>query len=148
MYSLVLLLHSWLRWAALASGVMAIGGAATDPGGERAEKSGLLFMIMMDLQMLLGVLLYAFLSPNTEVILRDFSAAMRDPVSRFWAVEHLAAMVGAVVFAHLGRILSRKAATPAARRTRLLVCFGLSLVLMLAGIPWPGMPAGRPLFRI
>ena len=57
-------------------------------------------------------------------------------------------MLLAVILAHLGRILARKAATPAAKRTRLLVCFGLSLLLMLAGIPWPGMTAGRPLFRV
>jgi hypothetical protein len=31
---------------------------------------------------------------------------------------------------------------------RLLICFGLATILMIAGIPWPGMRAGRPLFRI
>lgn len=148
MYSLVLLLHSWLRWAALVTCVLALARAATDAGSERSEKAGLFFMIAMDLQMLLGILLYAYLSPTTEAILRDFGGAMRDPVARFWAVEHLTAMVAAVVFAHLGRILARKAAAPGAKRTRLLVCFGLSLLLMLAGIPWPGMAAGRALFRL
>jgi hypothetical protein len=73
---------------------------------------------------------------------------MGDPVARFWAVEHVTMMVAAVVFAHLGRVLGRKAATPGARRTRLLVCFGISTVLMLVGTPWPGMAAGRPLFRL
>ena len=34
-------------------------------------------------------------------------------------------MLAAVVFAHLGRVLARKAPTPAAKRTRLIVCFGL-----------------------
>jgi len=45
-------------------------------------------------------------------------------------------------------VLARKAPTPAAKRTRLLVCFGLSTLLMVAGIPWPGLPYGRPLFRL
>jgi hypothetical protein len=27
------------------------------------------------------------------------------------------------------------------------IFFGLALVAILATIPWPGMPAGRPLFR-
>lgn len=148
MYTAVLLLHSWLRWAALITCLLALARAASDAGSERSEKAGLFFMIAMDLQMLLGILLYAYLSPTTEAILRDFGGAMRDPVARFWAVEHLTAMLLAVIFAHLGRILARKAATPAAKRTRLLVCFGLSLLLMLAGIPWPGMTAGRPLFRL
>lgn len=147
MYYLVLLLHSWLRWVAIAAGVGATA-AATSPGSDGSEKTGLLFIIAMDLQMVLGILLYAFLSPNTAAIMQDFGAAMRDPVARFWAVEHVTLMVAAVVFAHLGRVLARKAATPGARRTRLLVCFGVSTVLMLAGTPWPGMAAGRPLFRI
>jgi heme A synthase len=149
MYTAVLLLHSWLRWAALITCLLALARAASDAGSERSEKAGLFFMIAMDLQMLLGILLYAYLSPTTEAILRDFGGAMRDPIARFWAVEHLTAMVLAVVFAHLGRILARKAKTPAAKRTRLLVCFGLSLLLMLAGIPWtfsrPGRRSGSPL---
>jgi hypothetical protein len=57
-------------------------------------------------------------------------------------------MVAAVILAHVGRVLGRKAATPGARRTRQLICFGLSTVLMIAGTPWPGTRAGRPLFRV
>ena len=32
-----------------------------------------------------------------------------------------------------------------AKRLRLLVGFGLALILILAGMPWPGRPGGRPL---
>jgi hypothetical protein len=73
---------------------------------------------------------------------------MRDPVARFWAVEHVCMMVVAVVLAHVGRVLARKAATPDSRRTRMVVCFALATILMAVAIPWPGMRAGRPLFRI
>jgi E3 ubiquitin-protein ligase DOA10 len=44
-------------------------------------------------------------------------------------------------------VLARKAATPAAKRTRLIICFGLATVLIILGTPWPGTPAGRVLFR-
>jgi hypothetical protein len=148
MFAIVLLLHSWLRWLAIAAGFGAIVSAASGAGSPRSEKTGLLFMIAMDLQMLLGLLLYAFLSPNTTVLFGDFGAAMRDPVARYWAVEHITMMMGAVALAHVGRVLARNAPTPAAKRTRLLICFGLSLVLLLLGTPWPGMRAGRPLFRV
>jgi hypothetical protein len=148
MYSFVLDLHSWLRWIALAAGVGATAAATSSPPGPGTERTGLLFMISMDVQMLLGLLLYAFLSPTTAAIFRDFGAAMKDPVARFWAVEHVTMMVAAVILAHVGRVLGRKAATPGARRTRQLICFGLSTVLMIAGTPWPGMRAGRPLFRV
>ncbi len=148
MYSLVLILHSWLRWASIGAGLWATSTAFSESSTARNETPSLLFTIAMDLQLLLGLVLYFFLSPTTEAIRGDFGAAMRDPVARFWAVEHVTLMVGAVVFAHLGRVLARKAATPSARRTRQLVCFALSTVLMIAGTPWPGMSAGRALFRL
>ncbi len=152
MYEFTLMIHSWLRWAALAAAVMAIAsafGMRPGFGGDaRADRWGLFFMIVLDLQLLLGLLLYVALSPATAAIFDNFGAAMQDPVARFWAVEHGTMMVGAVVFAHLGRILARKARTPASKRIRLLVCFTIATVAMIAAIPWPGMTAGRPLFRV
>ena len=152
MYDLVLIAHSWLRWAALAAGVMATFAAfALKPGTRdngRADRWGLMFVIAMDVQLLLGLLLYFVLSPTTAAILDNFGAAMNDPVARFWAVEHSTLMVVAVVAVHLGRVLARKARTPVAARSRLLICFALATIAMLAAIPWPGMTAGRPLFRI
>lgn len=147
MYSIVLILHSWLRWAAILAGLAATASAAAGPGA-RSEKTGRWFIIAMDVQFLLGLLLYVFLSPTTSGIFGDFGAAMRDPVARFWAVEHIAMMIGAVVFAHLGSVLARKAPTPAARRTRMMICFAIATLLMIAGTPWPGFRAGRPLFRV
>ena len=101
----------------------------------------------LDTQMLLGLLLYFVLSPNTKAIMENFGAAMKDPALRFWAVEHLTSMFAAIALAHVGRVLARKATAPAAKRTRLLICFGLSTLLMVLGMPWPGRPGGRELLR-
>ena len=57
-------------------------------------------------------------------------------------------MLAAVVFAHLGRVLARKAPTPAAKRTRLIICFGLSDAADDRGHALAGMRAGRELFRL
>jgi uncharacterized membrane protein HdeD (DUF308 family) len=151
MYTLVLALHSWLRWLALIAGIAATvtalsDRASTDP--RRADLWGLALMVTLDMQMLIGLLLYFVLSPFTADAMRDFGAAMRNPALRFFAVEHLAMMLGAVVLAHVGRVLGRKAATPESKRMRTLICFGLATVLMVLGIPWPGMASGRPLFRL
>ena len=151
MYTLVLVLHSWIRWAAV---VAAIGAMFTLFTGQQSvsrpdtsDRWGLLFLIAMDLQLLVGLLLYFVLSPTTAAIRQDFGAAMRDPVARFWAVEHVGSILVAVVLVHVGRVLARKAPTPGSKRTRLLICFGLATVVMLAATPWPGMMSGRPLFR-
>ena len=149
MYSVVLGIHSWLRWLTLVAAVgTTFAVVRGQVHGERsvADRWGLFTMAALDMQMLLGLVLYLALSPNMQPILDNFGAAMKDPGLRFWAVEHVSAMFGAVILAHIGRVLARKAKTTAAKRTRLLVCFGLATVLILLGMPWPGRPGGRQLF--
>jgi hypothetical protein len=151
MYSVVLALHSWNRWITLALAVAAFISAFQDhttlserPKGYRWDT---FLMASVDLQVLFGLLLYLGLSPMTRAALTDFSSAMRTPAVRYWALDHAALMFGAVVLVRLGRILPMTAKTAAARRSRRLICFGLALAIMLAGIPWPGMSVARPLFR-
>ncbi len=152
MYTFVLGLHSWLRWLALIAGILATFAAFSDRGesgrGRRTEMWGLAFMMLLDIQLLLGLLLYFVLSPFTREAMNDFGAAMRSSGLRFFAVEHVTLMLAAVLMVHVGRMLARKAITSSSKRGRLLLCFALATLLMIIGIPWPGMPAGRPLFRI
>jgi hypothetical protein len=149
MYTLVLALHSWIRWIALVAGVGATLAVLRDKARSSdslADRWGMVLMMALDIQMLLGLLLYLGLSPSMQAILNHFGDSMTFPESRFWAVEHISSMMLAVILVHVGRVLARKAATPAAKRTRLLICFGLATILMLAGMPWPGRPGGRALF--
>ena len=151
MYSGVLLVHSWLRWLALVAVVgVTLAAVRNQVQGERsvADRWGLTAMMALDLQMLLGLVLYLALSPFTTEALQNFSAAMRNPGLRFWAVEHSSSMLAAVILAHVGRAIARKAPDAASKRTRLLVCFGLATLLIMLGMPWPGMANGRPLFRV
>src|SRR5687767_7191005 len=151
MYSSVLLIHSWLRWAVLIAGLVAVVRGMGGWSGVRRwtridDRAGYWFVLLLDLQMLLGLLLYFVLSPFTTQALSDFGAAMKNSGLRFWAVEHVFGMIIALVLAHVGRVRVRNA--PAARKHRLTAIFlGLALLAILASIPWPGMPSGRPLFR-
>ena len=150
MYAHVLAVHSWLRWLALVAAVGTTFAALRGQVGTSnsvADRWGMFTVTALDLQMLLGLILYLALSPNMAPILANFGAAMKDPALRFWAVEHISTMMGAVILAHAGRVLARKAKSADAKRTRLLACFGLATVLILLGMPWPGRPGGRPLFR-
>jgi uncharacterized membrane protein HdeD (DUF308 family) len=152
MYTVVLVLHSWLRWVALIAGIAATVTAFSDRSKTlaqgRADMWALVAVSLLDLQMLLGLLLYLVLSPNPRATFGNFAAAMRDPAARFFAVEHITVMLVAVVLAHLGRALARTAKSAESKRSRMLICFGLATILMIIGIPWPGMASGRPLFRI
>jgi hypothetical protein len=150
MYTTVLLIHSWIRWVALVAAVgttlAALRGKVAG-ANSLADRWGMIAMMVLDTQMLLGLLLYFVLSPNTKAIMEHFGSAMKDPALRFWAVEHTVTMFAAIALAHVGRVLARKAASPGAKRMRLLICFGLATVLIIVGMPWPGRPGGRPLFR-
>jgi heme A synthase len=151
MYTTILVVHSWVRWIALVTGFGATLAAIMRRAEGRdspADRWGLFLIMALDIQLLLGLMLYLGLSPNMKEILAHFGDAMKDPATRFWAVEHITTMFAAVVVAHVGRVLARKARTPASKRRRLLVCFTLATLLMLAGMPWPGRPGGRVLFRL
>jgi hypothetical protein len=149
MYTAFLVIHSWLRWVTLAAGIAATASAFGDKteAGPRRDRSGLIFLITMDLQLLIGLLLYFVVSPNMAAIRANMGEAMRNAQLRFFAVEHLTAMFIAVILVHTGRVLARRAATPVARRRRQLICYGLATLIVLLSIPWPGLPYGRPLLR-
>ena len=152
MYDLVVLAHSWLRWlvllAALAAVARAIGGVNTRrPWTPLDDRASLWFVSSMDLQMLLGLLLYLWLSPVTRSAFIDMAAAMRESSIRFFAVEHPVGMIVAIALAHVGRARIKKATDSETRHRRALVFYGLALVIMLLSIPWPFFPAARPLFR-
>jgi len=150
MYSAVLIVHSWIRWLALVAGAgaMLVVSREGEGSARRVDRWGLLLMMTLDVQLLLGLLLYFVLSPFTTEALKDMGAAMRNPALRFFAVEHVTMMLAAVVLVHVGRVLARKAGGADEKRMRLLICFGLALFAMLAGMPWPGLANGRPLFRV
>ncbi|MCL4813052.1 MAG: hypothetical protein KJ061_11225 [Vicinamibacteraceae bacterium] len=153
MYQPTLWLHSWLRWVVLALAVLAVIKAIGGIGARRAwgpadDAAGKWFTIGMDVQFLVGLLLYGLLSPITRLAFADMGAAMRDSALRFWAVEHFLVMVLALAFAHVGRARARRGTTDASRFRTAAVFYGLSLVAMLAAIPWPFMANARPLLRL
>lgn len=137
MYGFLLPLHSILRWVVLALALWAIVEALRGrASGQYVGRSGLLFTIGLDVQLLLGLALY-FTSPTVAVALSDLGTAMKAAPLRFWAVEHSMGMVLALVFAHGARVLARKADSQRAAAGRGLIGFAVALVLILASIPWP-----------
>ena len=152
MYNFFLDAHSWLRWAVVIAGLLAVGRAIAGAAGGRSwsrtdERAGFWFVTLLDLQMVLGLVLYFVLSPITRTALQDFGAAMKSSGLRFWGVEHLFGMIVGVVLVHLGRARTRKLSDSPARHRVAAVSYTLGLLAILASIPWPGMPNGRPLIR-
>ncbi|MBS1818463.1 MAG: hypothetical protein JSU08_11070 [Acidobacteria bacterium] len=142
MHDAVLFLHSWVRWVAIITGVLAtvsVLGATADGRNNRWAK---IFTISVDIQFLLGLILVM-----TSVDFGRMGEVMRDSTARFYAVEHPTMMIVAIALAHMGRVFARKALTPASARTKSLIFFGLSTLLLIGGTPWPGTHDNRPLFN-
>lgn len=150
MYSTILMLHSWVRWAVVLAALYAAfrGGAGWlrgRPWLRADDRAGVLFTIALDIQLVLGLWLYA-ISPFTTEAFGSFGTAMRMPELRYWAVEHPVGMVLALALAHVGRARVRKTTDAAARHRRAVIFFGLALAIILFSIPWPGTRNGRSLF--
>jgi fumarate reductase subunit D len=151
MYSFLLILHSFVRWAvvilAFAAAVKAFAGWFGKRSWTRLDdRLGLFYTMALDIQLLVGIILY-IVSPLTKLAMADFGAAMADSALRFFAVEHLLMMIVVVILAHVGRALSKKAAPDVKKHRTAAIFYGLSILLALAAIPWP-FTHGRPWLRL
>ena len=151
-YGLVLFLHSGLRWALLLALLVVLArglaGARRGRAWSRGDDiAGAVLVGLVDVQLVLGIVLLVFVGPVAAAFLADPRAAMANPVLRFFSVEHTFAMVIALVVAHLGRVLPRRAASPTLRHRRTALWALALLVILLIGMPWPFLAYGRPLLR-
>lgn len=149
-YSLMLALHSIVRWAILIAGLLALARACSGWAGQRSwnatdNRAGVWFVAALDLQLLVGLALHLVLSPLTQIAMSDPGAAMQSSGLRFWFVEHPFGMVVALILAHVGRVRIRKAATDLGRHKTAAILFGLALLIIVLASPWPGMANARPL---
>lgn len=151
LYAIILTIHSIVRWVILLTGLFAIIRAITGLSFRRSfmamdNRAGMLFTSALDLQLLLGIILYFFLSPITRPILSNFGGAMSSPQARFFGVEHVAVMLLAIIVAHVTRVLAKRAPKAAQKHQRILIGFVITFVLIALAIPWPFMAGyGRPL---
>jgi hypothetical protein len=151
MYNVSLTVHSWIRWAVVIAGLIAVIRAIAGIVRRRAwtradERAGFWFVTLLDVQMLVGLLLYFALSPITRAAMQSFGEAMRSGL-RFWAVEHVFGMVLGLALAHVGRARTRKLTVDTRRHKVAAIFFGLALLAIFLAIPWPGTSNGRPLLR-
>jgi len=147
MYVPLLIVHGLMRWLILLAGLAAVGLAwagwlGKKPWDKKARIAGLAYVGFFDLQLLLGLALYC-VSPLVRFAWSDMAGAMKVHDLRFFAVEHAFGMVAALVLAHVGSVLVKKAASDEAKYRRAALFYGASLVIILGVIPW-----FRPLWRL
>ena len=148
MYGTVLLVHSLLRYAILILVLVILYRAVTGmrrggPFDIFDRKLSMAYMATVHTHVLLGILLFAVMSPITQAAFAQMGLAMKDKLLRFWTVEHtfmglLVAVLVTVAHVRTKRIAARAGddAGPKAYK-HMLVMNLIAFVVMLAMIPWP-----------
>ncbi|MGE5394200.1 MAG: hypothetical protein ACM3P1_05600 [Candidatus Saccharibacteria bacterium] len=141
MYNRFLHIHDGLRWLILVVFVITLvkylaGWLGSQPWKKMDNMLGLVLTSLMDLQLIVGVILYFFLSPVTRLAMSDLRGAMKDPDLRFYAIEHLVMMLVAVVLVHIGRAKSKKAVTDSGKFKTGTIYLLIAFVVILMAIPW------------
>ena len=140
MYSFILPIHSFLPYIVLSLLTISVLVFSAKLMGKKAFTKGdmilaRLTLIFTHIQFLFGLILY-FISPFTKAAFENTDQLMSNPSYRFYAVEHIAVMLIAVILITVGHSRSKKATLANQKFRNLVIFFLLGLILMLSRIPW------------
>lgn len=152
MYDVLLMLHSWNRRLILILGIAAVLMAYNGWRNKRIFSSldnllGTTFVGALHIQILVGLILYFFLSPKTMYALDHFSEAMKDSYLRYYAVEHWFVMLLAIALAQIGRIKVHRTNDDLLKHKRSFIFYAIAMFLILLMVPFGNSQQGMPLFR-
>ncbi|MFY7668483.1 MAG: hypothetical protein ACOVQG_07050 [Crocinitomicaceae bacterium] len=126
--------HSGLRWVALILLLLAIVNAFTSKTYEKKHKMINLFaMVTLHTQLLIGLVQYFVTSQKVQFI----DGWMKNPLLRFYGMEHILLMIIAIVLVTIGHSKSKKGTTPEEKFKPIKLWYVIGLLLILAAIPWP-----------
>jgi hypothetical protein len=126
--------HSGLRWIALILLLLAIVNAFTSKTYEKKHRMINLFaMVSLHTQLLIGLIQYFGTSTKVQFI----EGWMKNPLLRFYGMEHILLMIIAIVLVTIGHSKSKKGATLEEKFKPIKLWYVIGLLLILAAIPWP-----------
>jgi len=134
-------LHSVMRWLLLVALIVSIGFSLY----AMLRKNGLsapgrlvsrITMYLAHFQLLIGILIY-FVSPK---VVFSFTS-MKNPVLRFYLIEHMMIMIVGITLITLGYAGLKKVSLSHTSR-RIFWYYSIALILFLMLIPWPFLSYG------
>ena len=134
LYSFFKEFHSGFRYIVIVLVLLALirafmGWLGKRPYGEGNRKLNLFAMISVHTQFLLGIILF-FISPMVQ-----FSKdTMKNPITRYFTVEHWVIMLIAIVLITIGHSKSKKAALPEGKHKAIAIFYLIGIVLISVGI--------------
>jgi NADH:ubiquinone oxidoreductase subunit 2 (subunit N) len=126
-------LHSGLRWVALVLLIWAIVNAFSAKRFEKKHKMINLFaLVTLHIQLVIGLIQY-FTSAKVQFI----EGWMKNPLLRFYGMEHLIGMLLAITLITIGYSRAKRKENDADKFKVIRLFYTLGFVLILLFIPWP-----------
>jgi uncharacterized membrane protein len=143
-YSIFNLLHSYNHYLLVAALLAVVAFSLSGWLGKRSFSSldklaSTVLITSTHLQLVLGLVLYLALSPKTKAAFASMGAAMKDSNLRYFAVEHITAMIIAVVLIQIGRTKMKRAVTDKDKHKSLAIYSLLALVVILVSLVPKGL---------
>lgn len=139
MENTLVMTHSMLRYIVLVLLVLAIikaiaGWATKGSWKPFDDKLNLFTMISVDLQFLLGLILF-FVSTKINAFM-EAGDVMKNPISRLYIVEHPATMLIGIILIHIGKAKAKKATDAVKKHKNIAIFYLIALALIVSKIPW------------
>jgi hypothetical protein len=126
-------LHSLLRWIIIILLLVGLFQAFSKKAG--LIKTSLWLLISAHITLVIGLYQWATSESYGYAILKrvgSFGAVMKDGFARFWVVEHLVAMLIAIIVITIARGKAKLGNYKAVR-----ILYLVALLLIVAAVPWP-----------
>lgn len=152
MYSLLLTIHSFVRWLLLVSLVIATvygywGWLRAKPFKSTHHLLRNMVTVIALIQLTLGVWLY-LISPVTDYFIHHYTVAVHQREIRFFGMEHSSMMVLSIAFTLITSRKINSRPTDAMKFRTMAIWYSIVLVIIFLSIPWSFSPfTSRPLFR-
>lgn len=153
LYDVMVHVHSVGRWIVLLLLLFAIFNsllAGNRPFIKSDNRLGLLLTIFTDIMLLVGLYLYFTGDWGYKQFdnFGSFGELMKNKAARFYAVEHQAGMLIAIILIHIGKAQARRPVGDKVKHRRTMIFYFLALLIILVSIPWPFREIGQiPVLR-
>jgi hypothetical protein len=149
MHQILNTIHSYNRYLILAALVFVLyrsfSGWLGKKSYEKADNaSGAALLGLSHLQLLIGLIQYGFTSAYTKAAFADFGAAMKNPWLRYFAVEHITAMVIAIALIQVGRTLSKRKTLSEDKHKAVAIYTSVAALLIFGTLAMKGILFGSP----
>lgn len=152
MYTVLLLLHSFVRWIALIFILYAIyraviGYTKNQKFTKTDDSLRHLTATVAHIQLIIGMILYTQSTiakgywSSPEVILKDFDIA-------FFGLIHISLMLTSIIILTIGSAKAKRSPIDKEKFRTILIWFSIALIIIFIAIPWPFSPlSNRPYLR-